>query len=94
MERMCSAIDKEFASADELAKTMAQAATEALRKNDFEKGAASLLTLQNLQGLTTPQSQAVYFAIRQVQIDATQASANGDPRGDKGLEVLRGGGRR
>ncbi len=67
-----------------------QFSPQALLKNDFEKGAASLITLQRVPGLTPDQARLVFFTLRQLQLAATRAAANRDLRGDKALELLRG----
>jgi len=88
-ERVIKLIDKQFKSATAEAKASSDAAIEAFKKSDFEKGAAALLTLRSMPTLTADQANAVHNAIRQLQMDLAEMAGNGATNVDQAIQMLR-----
>ena len=88
-EQAASQIEQAFANSQGLAQTAARAASEAMRKGEYEKAVVSLQTLTASTNATLEQGMAVYSSTVALEAQLIGGVEAGDPNAIRAYDLLK-----
>jgi hypothetical protein len=88
-EQAAAGLDQTFATAPPEVRNHVSAASEALRKRDYEKAVVTLHQAQKTEGITLQQGIAIHNSSVLLEAELIKAMENGDPRAKATYELLR-----
>ncbi|MBM3840304.1 MAG: hypothetical protein FJ398_20545 [Verrucomicrobia bacterium] len=88
-EQAAAGLDQTFATAPPEVRNNVSAASEALRKGDYEKAVVTLHQAQKAEGVTLQQGIAIHNSSVLLEGELIKAIERGDPRAKAAYELLR-----
>ena len=88
-EQAASQMQQAFASSDAKTKELADAVSEALRKNEYENAVVSLQTMRGNQEITPDQRMAIYSSAVTLEARLISAMESGDKNAERAYQLLR-----
>lgn len=88
-DQAASGLDQTFAGAPAALRDNVTAASEALRKRDYEKAVVSLHQVQQSQGITLQQGLAIHNSSLLLEQELINGIERGDPRAKAAYELLK-----
>jgi hypothetical protein len=88
-EQAASQIDQAFANANGVARDVAAAASDAMRKGDFEKAIVSLQTVKASPDVTLDQGLAIHSTTIMLEERLISAMGSGDKNAERAYQLLK-----
>jgi hypothetical protein len=88
-EQAASQMEQAFSNADAKMKDLATAASEALRKNEYENAVVSLQTIRGSEEITPDQRLAIYSSAVTLEARLINAMEAGDKNAERAYQLLK-----
>ncbi len=88
-EQAASQIEQAFSGADAKTKQLADAVSEALRKNEFENAVVSLQTIRGNEEISPDQRLAIYSSAVTLEARLISAMEGGDKNAERAYQLLK-----
>ncbi|MBI4663655.1 MAG: hypothetical protein HY735_33050 [Verrucomicrobia bacterium] len=88
-DQAASGLDQTFATAPPVVRENVTAASEALRRRDYEKAVVSLHSVQQAPQITLQQGMAIHNSSVLLEAELIKAIERGDPRAKAAYELLK-----